>query len=394
MPGTAAVVGAGVFGVTSAIELANRGWQVTLLDPGPVPHPLAASTDISKMIRADYGDDEHYIQLMEKAFPVWRRWNREWGTDLYHETGFLVLAAGPMEAGRFEHTSYGVLAGRGYPVEPLASDDITSRFPLWRPPTGVEGYLSPVAGWAESGAVVQHLLDAARDIGVEIRTGQTAELLIEESRVIGVRVGSQDTIERDATVVAAGAWTVGLVPSTDDLITTTGQPVIHFQPEQPDRFSSPAFPPWAADIGTIGWYGFPATRSGLVKVANHGAGRILPPNAERRVGDGWEQLFRAFLTDWIPGLADAPIAGDRLCLYTDTTDGDFLIDRHPALAGLVVATGGSGHGFKFAPVLGPLVADAVEEQDNPFAHRFRWRAPTEARTEAARGTGPRPGAGL
>jgi len=387
------VAGAGVFGVTSALELARRGWLVTLLDPGPLPHPLAASTDISKMIRADYGDDEHYIELMEKAFPIWRQWNQDWGVDLYHETGFLILAGGPMEAGGFEYTSYRSLAGRGYLVEPLASNDITRRFPAWRPPEGVEGYLSPIGGWAESGAVVRHLLEAAQDAGVQIRDGRSAELLIDGSGV-AVKAGSQEPIRPDVTVAAAGAWTVDLVPAVSDLITTTGQPVIHFQPEEPARFSPPAFPPWAADIGTTGWYGFPVTGSGLVKVANHGTGRVLPPTAERRVGQEWEELFRAFLGDWMPVLADAPIVGDRLCLYTDTTDGDFLIDRHPDLPGLIVATGGSGHGFKFAPVLGSLVADVVEERENPFGDRFRWRAPTQARTEASRGTGPRPAAGL
>ncbi|MGI9649370.1 MAG: FAD-dependent oxidoreductase [Acidimicrobiia bacterium] len=394
MPGTVLVVGAGVFGVTSALELAERGWQVTLLDQGPAPHPLAASTDISKMIRADYGDDEHYIELMELAFPGWREWNRRWGTDLFHETGFLILAGGPMEPGGFEHSSFEVLAGRGYPVESLAHDDIRAHYPAWRPPAGVEGYLSPVAGWAESGAVVQRLLGEARQAGVEIRTGSAAELLIDGSAVGGVRLGPEEVIEREVTLVAAGAWTIDLVPSTTDLISTVGQPVIHFQPEDPEAFRPPAFPPWAADIGTLGWYGFPATEAGVVKVANHGAGRELPPDAERLVGDRWEKLFREFLAGWIPSLAEAPVAADRLCLYTDTTDGDFLIDRHPDLSGLVLATGGSGHGFKFAPVLGGLAADAVEGRDNSFLDRFRWRTATESRTEAARGTGPSPTADL
>jgi glycine/D-amino acid oxidase-like deaminating enzyme len=394
MAETVVVVGAGVFGVTSALELAERGWTVTLLDQGPAPHPLAASTDISKMIRADYGDDEHYIELMERAFPRWRDWNRNWGTDLYHETGFLILAGGPMQQGGFEHSSFEVLSGRGYAVERLGPGDIGTRFPSWNPPPGVEGYLSPVAGWAESRSVVQHLLADAGRAGVEVRTGRISELLIDGDTVGGVRLGTGELLERDVTIVAAGAWTIDLVPSTTELISTVGQPVLHFQPEDPDRYRPPLFPPWAADIGTLGWYGFPATTTGVVKIANHGAGRDLPPDADRRVGDGWEQLFRQFLSDWLPGLAAAPIVSDRLCMYTDTTDGDFLIDRHPHLDRLVLATGGSGHGFKFAPVLGELVADAVEGNDNTFLERFRWRIPSRSKTEAARGMGPDPGTGL
>src|SRR5258705_13205780 len=90
------VVGAGVFGASAALELARRGHSITLMDPGPLPHPRAASTDISKAIRMDYGSDEFYMALMEEAFLGWDKWNLEWNEALYHEDGFLVLSADEM----------------------------------------------------------------------------------------------------------------------------------------------------------------------------------------------------------------------------------------------------------------------------------------------------------
>src|ERR1700682_4331477 len=103
------VLGAGVFGVTAAIELRKRGHAVRLLDPGPIPHPLAASTDISKIVRLDYGADETYVALMERALDGWRAWNAGFGAPLFHETGILFLCRAPMTAGGFEHESFSLL---------------------------------------------------------------------------------------------------------------------------------------------------------------------------------------------------------------------------------------------------------------------------------------------
>ena len=377
------VVGAGIFGVTAAIELANRGWATTLLDPGP-PHPLAASTDISKMIRADYGTDELYISLMEACLPTWRDWNERWGEDLFHEEGFLVLAGGRMEPGGYEHTSSGALLARNHPLDVLSTNDIRSRFPAWAGPPALEGYYNPLGGWAASGLVVGRLLGTARDAGVTVVEGRARRLLTNGATVRGVLTEGEAELTGDITLVAAGAWTPDLVPGLEDLVSTTGHPIMHLRPDDIGRFTPPAFPPWAADIANTGWYGFPAT-DGVVKVANHGPGAPIGAEQDRLVDARWEGAFRAFLADWIPSLSTAEVVYTRLCLYTDTRDGDFVIDRHGTLDNLVLATGGSGHGFKFAPMLGTLAADAVEEERNRFSERFAWRTPPVVRTEAARG---------
>src|SRR2546421_5130745 len=105
------VVGAGVFGVTAAIELRRRGHAVVLVDPGPLPHPLAASTDISKVVRLEYGADEGYTALAEKAIECWRRWNRDLG-PLYHETGLLLLRRTPLSPGTLEQDSFEIVSRR------------------------------------------------------------------------------------------------------------------------------------------------------------------------------------------------------------------------------------------------------------------------------------------
>jgi glycine/D-amino acid oxidase-like deaminating enzyme len=121
-----------------------------------------------------------------------------------------------------------------------------------------------------------------------------------------------------------------------------------------------------------------------VKVGHHGPGLRVHPDARGEVADEHVDRARAFLREAIPALAGAPLVERRICLYCDTPDGDFLIDADPDREGLIVAGGGSGHAFKFAPVLGALVADAAEGRSSRWAGRFRWRTACGDRMEAAR----------
>jgi glycine/D-amino acid oxidase-like deaminating enzyme len=387
------VAGGGIFGVTAALELRGRGRTVVLVDPGPLPHPDAASTDISKAIRMDYGADAFYTSLMEEAFEGWDRWNAEWRGEadgpLYHEDGFIVMSREAMRPGGFEHDSLALLSQRGHPVTRLDSRALANRFPVWNAARYPDGYFNPRAGWAESGRVVASLTERARRAGVEIRTGApVARLIADGSRVGGVVTSGGEELRAGSVVLTAGAWTPHLLPELSDVMRATGQPVLHFRPADPEPFRAPRFAVWAADISNTGWYGFPANRDGVVKVGHHGPGRRVSP-AEPRVVDGAEEpRFRAFLRETFPSLADAPLAGSRLGLYWDTFDGDFWIARDPRGEGRVVAAGDSGHGFKVAPVLGALIADALEERPSPRLARFAWREAGPRRREAARSDEP------
>ena len=370
------IVGAGIYGVTAALELRRRGHIVHLLDPGPLPHPLAASTDISKAIRLDYGPDEDYLSAMEVALDGWHRWNTEWPTPLFHEVGILFVTPSTMTPGGFEHESYRLLTEHGHPVQRLDAGAIRQRFPAWAEGGFVDGYFNPAGGFAESGRVVRQLLEDAQRAGVRLHAGQTFERFIEDgSRVAGVVTREGETFPADSVVMAAGSWTPHVLPWTAGYFRSNGMPVFHLQPAEPGLFAPERFPVFCADITNTGYYGFPLhPREGVVKIANHGDGRNLAPEAPERVvtADETERL-RAWLRAKLPALAEAPITHTRVCLYCDTWDGHFWIARDPAREGLVISTGGSGHGFKFAPVLGGWAADAVEGRPNPLLEKFRWR---------------------
>jgi glycine/D-amino acid oxidase-like deaminating enzyme len=382
------VVGAGINGITTAIELRKRGHDVTLIDPGPVPHPLAASTDISKAIRAAYGPDEEYTVLAERSSELWRKWNEEFGSDLYHEVGFLFLRHRSMRPGDFEYDSLKILERRGHRVERIGPEQLRKRFPAWNAELYHDGFLDPQAGYAESGRVVAALLDRVESLGVEVR-GHTSVGGLDEAddRVRGIVLTDGQRIAGDIVVVAVGAWTPYLLPFTRDFFRATGHPVFHLTPSQPKLFAPERFPVFGADITTTGYYGFPLNRDGVVKIANHGPGREMSPDSPDRVVTPVEEAqMREFLSGTFPALANDPIVHTRVCMYCDTHDGDFWIAPDPNRKGLVVATGDCGHGFKFAPVLGEIIADAVEGRSHPLLEKFRWRPEVRAggRKEAAR----------
>jgi glycine/D-amino acid oxidase-like deaminating enzyme len=349
-----------------------------------VPSPEAASTDVSKIVRADYGADLHYTLMGEAALAGWDAWNARWERPLYHQDGFVLLAAEPMTAGGFEYDSYALLESRGHPIERLTAIDRASLLPAWSPQTYPDGYLNRRAGWVESGAVVMRLATDARAAGVQTFENTVAGVLSSAGRVTGVRTRDGTTRAADAVLIAAGAWTPTLLPQLRHVMWATGQPVVHVDAGTDPRWRAPVFPVWAADIARTGWYGFPALANGALKIGHHGSGQRVDPSAPRQVPPEHAPRVRAFLRDSLPALAAAPIREARVCLYCDTFDGDFWIDHDPERPGLVIAAGDSGHGFKFAPILGPLIADVVERRPNPWASRFRWRAREEDRREAAR----------
>lgn len=385
------IVGAGIFGITAAIELRRRGHHVGVLNPDSIPHPLAASTDISKAVRMEYGSDTEYLEMAEESIAGWHAWNEQLGATLYHEWGITFFTRRPIDEDKasYEWTSYQSLLARGHPVELLDSAGIAERFPAWNAARYASCTFNPRGGFVESGRSVELLADHARTLGVEIHQGQTAEQFVRAGgRVTAVRTREGTTFAAGHVVVCAGSYTPYLLPELQPYMRVTGHPVFHIKPSRPELFKPPYFCNFAADVSNTGWYGFPLhPTAGVVKIAHHGRGTLLHPEYDPRVVTEQDvAMLRAFLADTFPALADDPIVYTRSCTYCDTLDEHFWIDRHPEVAGLSVAAGGSGHALKMAPVLGRLIASAAEGKPARWLSKFRWRDLSEhtAGEEASR----------
>jgi glycine/D-amino acid oxidase-like deaminating enzyme len=285
-----------------------------------------------------------------------------------------------MEPGDFEYESFRLQQKRGLKVVRMSARRLSQRFPAWNPDLYRDGVLEIEAGYAESGRVVGTLIERVKSLGINLREGiRFLRLEVDHDRVQGIAADNGERIVGDVVVMAVGAWTPYLLPFTKNFFRATGQPVFHLRPSQPELFAPERFPVFGADITTTGYYGFPINRDGVVKIANHGPGREMSPDSpERVVNSEDERNLRKFLAATFPALAEAPIVHTRVCMYCDTHDGHFWIARDPEREGLVIAAGDNGHGFKFAPVLGEIIADAVEGKDNPLLNKFRWRPEVSA----------------
>ena len=188
-----------------------------------------------------------------------------------------------------------------------------------------------------------------------------------------IKTAAGNTYTAKQCVIAAGSATQILVPELRLVMKATAHPVFHIEIKNAEGIGH--YPTFAADISNTGWYGFPPhPASGVIKIANHGTGQELDPiHDERLMNDNDRARFRGFVTTHLQRNLDYEVVYERKCLYSDTFDGHFLIDRHPENPALTIAAGGSGHGFKMGPVLGRIIADSALGIDHGY-DRFKWRA--------------------
>ena len=226
------------------------------------------------------------------------------------------------------------------------------------------------AGYLDSGQAVSDLTDLARMEGVQVR--ENARVLDLKDASGEVEVGlDEGSISFDRMVVAAGPWMGRLVPEIGENLLTTRQQMAFFRPEDSRMFEHGAMPVWSNHPVEEGWYGFPLLSDGTVKIAMDLHGDSVDPDVERDATPDFVESVREFVADRMPELAKGQMVGARAFLYTNTPDGHFVIDWAPGSERIMVAGGGSGHGFKFGGAIGEVIADALENKPNSLGDFFR-----------------------
>jgi len=334
----------------------------------------------------------------------------------------LTVFFGCLYSDSFEGETVDTLRKRGHKITMYNKAEFRKSFPAWAEDR--VGYFNPVAGWARSGRVIEHLNRLCVSLGVNVQYGTMSRLLLKphisgsavSSICEGIVTSDGLQIRAPVVIVAAGASTPLLLPQVKHFMWPTAQPVFHFEVSDPSRFPPEQFPVFFSSISKTGFYGFPVIEenhttkfaprksntlpqlakeevihSHRIKVGQHGPGWKLDSINDASLSELWskvqageEKKIRQWLHKALPALAKEKIVYSRLCIYCDTFDGDFLIDYIPNVEGLVVASGGSGHGFKFAPILGPIIADVVERKPNKYKSRFAWREVVTGRKESSR----------
>ncbi len=360
---TVAVVGLGAAGSATAAHLAERGVRVIGFDRFAPPHDQGSSHGRSRIIREAYFEHPLYVPLVQRAYALWDALERQTGRTLFRRTGGLMM--GPRDG----VVVSGALASaeeHRLPHELLDSTTVTVRFPAFHLPSEHVAVFEPRAGMLDPEQSITAHLDVARDAGAALRLGEE----VRGFRALtggGVEVESASGVTRaDHLVLATGAWTG---PMLGDLALplVVERNVVHWFESVRPKDSAPERMPVFIHESTPGraWYGFPDTGDGL-KIALHHQGRpTTAAQVSREVGAEEIHAVRSLAKRFLPGLAGVHRSAS-VCLYTNTPDEHFLIDRHPAHQQVTVVSPCSGHGFKFAPAIGELVADLVMERDPRF----------------------------
>jgi glycine/D-amino acid oxidase-like deaminating enzyme len=367
------IVGAGIFGASSALALARRGHRVTVFDRAIPPAEDAASTDRSKALRFEYGAEcPLYVPLVAEARAAYRALEAGWAQPLYVETGVLALAA-DLDESRHEWMSYNYLVEHDWPVERWTPSEARARFPQFSYDGIAAATWNPEGGYVRAAEAVKATLAAVREAGgVVVAPARVAGVDEEDGEARVTLAGSLERLTFDRVVVCAGAWFRALVAVRADFVRPTRQNVTYYRPPAGSEFAAPAFPVWMHDLAASGWYGMPL-EDGLLKVARHQPGEPADPDAPRVVTAEDRAASRAFVARCLPGIDPSWYAEDRGCLYALTDDGNFVVDQVPHTARIFAAGGGSGHGFKLGPAVGRLVADLVETGIPPVS-AFRFDA--------------------
>ena len=366
------VIGAGVFGLASAIELRERGHAVTVFDQGKVPYEAASSTDVSKAIRRTWyaGDNETYVELVERAAERWREWEERSGTSFYHKVGGAYVVSG-IEPGSPMDASVDYLRSRGAGIMVLTAPEARARFPQFRLADDELCVSDPWTGYIESARAISVMCRLAREGGVSVREESPVAGVEERTGHVEVALSDGRRAGFDRVVVAVGVWIGRLLPEIGAHVRVTHQEMLLIEPPDPAQFAGGTMPVWSINPDDEGWYGFPLLREGYAKAAIDPPGATVDPDLDRAGTQAFSERALAFLERRIPDLARGRVVGGRSCLYATTPDDHFIVDWRPGSSRVLVAGGGSGHGFKFGGSIGPVVADALEDIHNPLGDRFR-----------------------
>ena len=374
------VLGLGAAGSLTLLELARRGIRVGGLDRGHPPHDLGSSHGRSRIIREAYFEDPLYVPLVRRAYEGWQALEGDSGAALLRVTGGLCLgpAGSTLVAGATASAEQHRLA-----FERLDADAIRRRFPAHAIPDDWVGLLEPRAGMLDPERCIATALRLASAHGAPLHLGETVRGWTEHRDHVEVR--TDRGVHRAARlIVSAGMWMRHLVPALRPHLTVERQVQFWFTPRAAaPPFDPERFPVFLSEVapGRM-WYGFPDVGDGVKVAWHHGApadvGTRVADDAEgapapnRTVSAAEVDAMRTHLATHLPGAAGS-LRSTAVCTYTNTPDEHFLIDRAPDSRRVWLASPCSGHGFKFAPAIGEVLADLVLGVTPAFdLTPFRW----------------------
>lgn len=356
------VVGLGAMGSSTALELARRGLRVIGFDRFAPPHALGSSHGHVRLIREAYYEGPVYVPLVRRAFELWRALDGETGGRLLTPTGVLMIGrpesaivTGAAESARMH----------GIPFEMLDASELMERFPAFVIDAGHVALYEPGAALLHVELCIAFQLELASRHGAELRYHEPVDAWHANGDTIDIGTASGDFRVRQL-VLSPGAWLPELSGGLALPLTVERQVQFWWDPTQPDLFKAGRMPVAMMELGDGRlFYTMPDIGHG-VKIGWHHTGQATnPTDVDRTVTAEERAPVRELLDRYMP-LARGVERTPAVCLYTSTPDAAFIIDRHPQSPRAWILSACSGHGFKFAPVIGEIVADLITNRQSAF----------------------------
>ncbi len=368
------VVGAGAFGGWTALYLKRAGVRVTLFDAWGPGNSRSSSGGETRVIRATYGPDQPYTKLAARAIELWHEHQIKWNRQFLLPLGVLWMMGGD---GAYARGSIAPLQAAGVEFEELGLKDLERRWPQINFDNVESGIHEPNSGCllarTSAQAIVEHFIAEGGEYRQQAVDGRNFEARLFEAMPNGskpeVHLLDGSHISADRIIFACGPWMGHLFPQTiGPHFVSTRQEIFFFgTPAGETRFNAGNLPVWGDQTGHF-MYGIPGNQERGFKLADDTRGPEFDPTyGDRLVSHEGIENVRNYLAYRFPGMKDAPLLESRVCQYENTSDENFIIDRHPRNENIWMVGGGSGHGFKHGPALGEMVTKLVLKDDDAEA---------------------------
>lgn len=349
------VVGTGAMGAAACWQLARRGQKVLALDRYDIPNAMGSSHGVNRIIRLAYFEHPAYVPILRRAYELWRETEQLAGEQLLWITGSLDIGA---SGSKIVEGALASCRQHGLDHEVLSAADAMARYPGYRLPENFVALHQPEGGFVASERAIVAAANLALQSGAVLRA---REAVLDITPIAGggarVRTG-RGVYEAGQVIVSAGAWVGELVPGLSATAVPERQVLGWFQPKRPELFRLGAFPVsnLKGDLGHF--YQFPVWNVPGFKIGlyHHLHEQGAPEQLSREPTAADEAVLRRGVAEFFPE-ADGDVLALRTCMFTNTPDEHFIIDRLPGFEDVIVASPCSGHGFKFASAIGEILAD-------------------------------------
>jgi len=353
----AIVIGVGGMGSAAVYHLARRGLQVLGLEKHAIPHEMGSSHGYSRMIRYTLQEHPSYVPLVRRSYELWHEMEETAGEELMVTTG--SIRAGAPDSPFFLNAQEACDL-HSIPYEILTASEVNKRFPGYRFPEEISSVYQADGGFLLPERCIVTHVQAAERAGADVHSQET--VLDWEVRGDGVQVRTdRDTYTAGRLVVTAGPWAANLVPELAAYAVPERQVMGWFQPKRPELYAAEAFPVFGVFTEEGRYYGFPSHAVPGFKIGrvHHLLQKVDPDAIDREVHLEDEDILRQAVNRYFP-LAAGKLLDGKTCMYTNTPDEHFMIGTLDGQPQVSVAAGFSGHGFKFASVIGEIMADLAQ----------------------------------